>query len=476
MDPETLGYSESGDGDGEVARPVPGLLLIFGDRRPAAVCIPLVDGAVELGREHPAFAEHPDPRISRRHVRVRLERDQWTLTDLGSRNGALVDGELVAPGATARFSRLLRVGDSLLLALRDLGPMRRFGVRVADGRVEGPRSQATLQWVRQVAQFGSTLHITGESGAGKEELARAFHAGGPTPRGPLQTVNCAAIPEGLAERLLFGARRGAYSGADADADGYVQAAHGGVLFLDEVAELSLAVQAKLLRTLETGEVLQLGASRPRKVELRFCSATHSDLRAQVTAGRFREDLFYRITAPTITAPPLRDRLEEIPWLVHAEVERTSPGRAMHVSFVAACLLRPWPGNVRELLREARSAAQLAAVGESPRIEARHLGANAGAALSREPAPTLAPTRVQTPDPTPAVPMKPPPEPGKPPPSVAQPPSRARLVAVLRRCEGNISAAARELEVHRTQFKRWLDRHGIDTASFVPPAIKSERAD
>jgi transcriptional regulator with GAF, ATPase, and Fis domain len=491
---ETLGHSDIDDLERRNADPIPGLLLVFGAGRPATVCVPLVDGAVELGRDHVAFRAHPDPRMSRRHVQVRLEQGRWTVTDLGSRNGAMVDGGPVAPGTTIQFSRLLRIGDSLLIPVSDLGPLQSFGVRVADGRVEGPGSQRTALQVVRLAQFGSTLHITGESGVGKEGLARAFHAAGPNPKGPLQTVNCAAIPEGVAERLLFGTRRGAYSGADADAEGYVQAAHGGTLFLDEVAELSLPVQAKLLRTLETGEVLPLGASRPRKVDLRFCSATHHDLRRQVVEGKFREDLFYRITAPSIMASPLRDRPEEIPWLLLMEVERTTPGRALHVSLVETCLLRRWPGNVRELLREARCAAQLAHADEAPRVKARHLGATAGIALddtsepsssaatpesSRQNVPATTPSRSS--EPAPADPVETPASPPRPPARArvanlakrsaapAIPPTRARLLGALRQAEGNISAAARLLGVHRTQLKRWLDRQGIDASSFASDA-------
>jgi transcriptional regulator with PAS, ATPase and Fis domain len=123
-------------------------------------------------------------------------------------------------------------------------------------------------------------------------------------------VNCAAIPHGLAERLLFGTRRSAYSGATADSEGYVQAAHGGTLFLDEVAELDVQVQAKLLRALEAREVVPLGATRPRSEDVRICAATR-DLRGEVAKGRFREDLYFRIGRPEVRLPPLRERLEEM---------------------------------------------------------------------------------------------------------------------------------------------------------------------
>src|SRR5262249_25883004 len=159
------------------------------------------------------------------------------------------------------------------------------------------------------------------------------------------------ISETIAERLLFGAKRGAFSGADADADGYLQAADGGTLFLDEIAELGLAVQAKLLRVLENKEVLPVGATRARPIALRLCSATHKGLRAQVEAGRLREDLFFRIATPQVSVPPLRQRLEEIPWLLQVAAQSVAPNLKLSASLVETCLLRSWPGNVRELLAE-----------------------------------------------------------------------------------------------------------------------------
>src|SRR5262249_15941137 len=147
----------------------------------------------------------------------------------------------------------------------------------------------------------------------------------------------------------FGARRGAYSGATEDADGYIVAAEGGVLFLDEVAELDLDVQAKVLRVVETHEVLPLGGSKPRHVEVRMCFATHRDLSAAVAEGRFRADLYYRIGEPQVQMPSLRERREEIPWLAMRAHEAAGGGPPLGAKLIEACLLRPWPGNVRELV-------------------------------------------------------------------------------------------------------------------------------
>lgn len=457
------------DGAGPATR-VPGMVLIFTGGQARAVAIELTGGELVLGRDHLAFAPHPDLRMSRRHALVRFHGQRFWATDLGSRNGTAADGEALTPEVPHELSRVLRVGDSLLVPTTDVDPLRRLGVRIVGERVEGPATQEALQAAARAAQSGSTLHVTGESGAGKEALARAFHAAGPKASGHLEAVNCATIPEGVAERLLFGTKKGAYSGADTDAEGYVQAAHGGSLFLDEVAELSLAVQAKLLRVLETGEVLPLGATRTRRVDLRFCSATHRDLRTQVAAGKLREDLYFRIATPRVVAPPLRDRPEEFSWLLQQAIAAAFPGLAVHVSLVEACLLRPWPGNVRELLAEARSAGQAAVVSAAQRVEAHHLNSRAGSAFSL-PAPPVDPATGSGtsgpslgPNPTPPNPTPPNPTP----PNSTLPPTRARLVGLLRRNGGNISAAARELGVHRTQLRRWMDRHNITAQTSDPP--------
>ncbi len=259
-------------------------------------------------------------------------------------------------------------------------------------------------------------------------------------------INCSAIPDGMAERLLFGTKRGAFSGADADADGYLQAAHGGTLLLDEVADLSLTTQAKLLRALETREVLPLGSSRPRSIDVRVCVATNKPLRTEVSAGRFREDLYFRIGQPEVRLPPLRQRCEEIPWLILLELKRISSNLAIHASLVEACLLRPWPGNVRELLAAVRTAAHAATLEGDAKLEDKHLATTAGTALS----PNAKPAESQ------AEAMK------------ALSPDEARrsaLVAALRRADGNVTRAARALGVHRNQLCRWLTRLQIDAKSF-----------
>jgi transcriptional regulator of acetoin/glycerol metabolism len=217
----------------------------------------------------------------------------------------------------------------------------------------------------------------------------------------------------------------------------LQAADGGTLFLDEVAELDLAVQAKLLRVLETREVLPLGASKVRRVCLSICSATHGDLADRVAKGTFREDLYYRLGRPEVVLPPLRSRREEIPW----HIARAVHPLGAHVSLVEASLLRSWPGNVRELLLELREAARDAGSEHSAFVEARHLHEDAGVRV-------IAADRMAPPAATIET-------------SRRSPPSRDEIVDALRESRGNVTATARALGTHRTQLRRWIERHDID---------------
>jgi transcriptional regulator with PAS, ATPase and Fis domain len=303
----------------------------------------------------------------------------------------------------------------------------------------------------QTAVAAGTLHITGETGSGKEIAARAFHEKGAGKNRPFVAVNCATIPEGVAERLLFGAKKGAYSGAATDSVGYVQEADGGTLFLDEIGELDLNVQAKLLRVLETREVMPLGASRPQAVDIRICSATHRDLREALGAGRFREDLFYRIGRPQLTLPPLRDRLEDIPFLLDRQIRSVDASLEAHVSLVEACLLRSWPGNVREILAEARDAALLAARDGATVVSASHLASDAGHSYERG-------TNTRDDSGDDSRPS------GEPRPRSVMPPQET-IEAALAKCGGRVATAARELGLHRNQLRRWLEKNDIDPNRF-----------
>jgi len=216
-----------------------------------------------------------------------------------------------------------------------------------------PRFESTLRSISLVAGTEATVLITGETGTGKELAARAIHEGSPRRCGPMVTVNCATIPEELAESTLFGHRRGAFTGALQDQQGLVDQAHGGTLFLDELGELPLSMQAKLLRLLENGETRAVGETGTRRVDLRVVAATHRDLEAMAVEGRFRADLYYRLSGVPIELLPLRDRQGDAEWLFRYFLEENARKQGVvepRLTARALGILRRyrWPGNVREL--------------------------------------------------------------------------------------------------------------------------------
>jgi transcriptional regulator with PAS, ATPase and Fis domain len=418
----------------EASRPVPGLVVvpvhpISADARAAPLrAVSLAREGVVLGRGDEADIKLDDDRLSRAHVRVAFDKGSFVVEDLGSKNGTFVDGERLEGARSGAALRLARLGSHVALFVGDAAPFARAAVAVSEDVVVGPTLARVLAAIDAIAAGGNTLHVTGETGAGKELAARRFHQESGRPGAPFVALNCATVPAALAERLLFGARKGAFSGADANVEGTLHAADGGTLFLDEVVELDAALQAKLLRVLETGEVVRLGATQGERVSIRVCTATHADLRAEVAAGRFREDLYYRLARPTVRVPPLRERPEEVPYLVATSLARLNPRLLAHASLVEACLLRPWPGNVRELLIEVRSAAQLAIAEGTTLVRDKHLAADAGRPFADGPEPARRPSDW---------------------------PDDAAIEAALAAEGGNESAAARRLRVHRTQLRRWL---------------------
>jgi DNA-binding NtrC family response regulator len=218
---------------------------------------------------------------------------------------------------------------------------------------ESPAIVALRAYLPKLARSSATVLITGATGSGKERVAEAIHLLGPRAARPFVAVNCAALPEGLIESELFGHERGAFTGAIGSATGYMTRADGGTLFLDEIGEMALGAQAKLLRALETRTVQPLGASRAIAIDLRVIAATNRPLDALVSAGAFRQDLFYRLNVAQLRLPDLKDRREDIPLLLGHAIECLNARDRRHVGTpdpeLMQCLVAyDWPGNVREL--------------------------------------------------------------------------------------------------------------------------------
>lgn len=218
------------------------------------------------------------------------------------------------------------------------------------------RSRAIVrikETIQMLAGCDVTVLICGETGTGKEVAARAIHRGSRRRGGPMVCINCSAIPDSLAENELFGSEKGAFTGALHRQNGQIQQAHGGTLLLDEIGDMSLAVQAKILRVIERKEVQRLGGGKPEPVDVRIVAATHRDLETLIAERRFRADLFFRLNVLPITMPPLRERKEDIPLLVDAFIREFNAAHRRDLEGVTAAGMRilvdyNWPGNIREL--------------------------------------------------------------------------------------------------------------------------------
>ncbi len=297
--------------------------------------------------------------------------------------------------------------------------------------------QKVKQLIGRAAAAPGAVLITGETGTGKELAARAIHAGSARAAGPFVALNCAAITESLLENELFGHARGAFTGAAATRAGLIEHAAGGTLFLDEIGTMGRPLQAKLLRTLESGEVRRLGENNSRTVDVRFVAATNVELAGAMQSGEFREDLYYRINVHRVHMPTLRERSADIPLLIEhflGRYGRTPSVASCSPAAMAILTAHPYPGNVRELEHVIQRAV---AVARSSELEPDDL-----------------PDELRAARPTPAAGDG----------TVAAARERAEremIVATLGRNKGEITAAARELQVSRTTMWRLMKKHGID---------------
>ena len=325
---------------------------------------------------------------------------------------------------------LRRENENLRAQLRE-----RYG---REGVIAQSRSmQTVLALVERVAPTDATVLIQGESGTGKEVIAKAVHHASTRAARAFVAVNCGAVPEALLESELFGYMRGAFTGAGANKPGLFEEADGGTLFLDEIAEMPAALQVKLLRTLQSGEVRRLGATQPMTIDVRVIAATNGDLATLISQGSFREDLFYRLNVIQVLLPPLRERREDIPALAEHFLARSGGklGRELRLSPPALeRLLRyPWPGNVRELENAMERAAILA---RTDAIAPDDLPPHVAVGLQLGPSPAL-PRQVSLAD-----------------------AERAHILQTLERFGRNHSGAAEALGIGRTTLWRKLKEYGI----------------
>jgi len=310
-----------------------------------------------------------DRMVSRRHAALDVRDELLRIVDLGSRNGTRVNGVLVSDAGLAG-GELIRVGETEIAVSRARAsePGRvptamRFG-RVVGASLELRRLHPLCE---RLAHSDIPVVIEGETGTGKEALAESFHELGPRAKGPWVVFDCTAVPPNLLESELFGHERGAFTGAVSNRKGVFEQAHHGTLFIDEIGDLDVALQAKLLRAIERSEVRPLGGDRVVRVDVRIIAATRRDLDREVQAGRFRDDLFHRLAVARVELPPLRDRRGDVAILArHFAEELGGDANAIPAEVVARWEDYAWPGNIREIRN---AVARYLALGELGRLDA-----------------------------------------------------------------------------------------------------------
>lgn len=419
-------------------------------RQPLVVLVRLFQGGVERASVRLAGGELivgaapdcqlvvSDEAVSRRHLRLTLAPEGVHVEDLGSRNGTFYLGQRVGKLTLSLGSRL-ELGKSELHFVADEADFQgtQGQSRSSYGRLHGraPSMQRLFTLLERLEGSLATVLIEGESGTGKELVARAIHEHSAVSAGPFIAINCGALDRALVKSELFGHKKGAFTGAIADAVGAFEAADGGTLFLDEIGELELDVQPVLLRALESGEFSRVGETRARKSHVRVLAATHQKLKDDVADGRFREDLYYRLKVVSLFIPPLRARSEDIPLLARRLAEQAGYP-SLPDDLVQRLASRSFPGNVRELRHTIDA---WAAIGELPEGDAP-----VRSFIDEALAPLVDATR-------PYAEQKE---------LVVDALTRAYLKKLIESTGGNRSEAARIADLQRGYLRRLLEKYGL----------------
>lgn len=409
---------------------------------------PLSKGEIVIGRGVSLFPMGPldDPKMSREHARISPTADGAMITDLESSNGTFVNGERVSR-ARVRRGDVIRVGDSFMI----LTTITVLENTIRDSQMVGNSDslERVKREIAMAAEGDTTVLFLGESGCGKDLAAQELHRLSKR-RGEFVAINCGAVPENLLESELFGYKKGAFSGANSAKIGLFQAANGGSLFLDEIGEMSSAMQAKLLRALQNKEVRPLGSTTPERIDTRVVCATNRDLIDAVNRKLFRGDLYSRISQLVIEIPPLRARREDIPVLM-AHFRPRSEHREFSGDLVEAFLLHPWPFNVRELdgvlslaVMESRGDEKITVGSRVEKQLQDHAKIQLGEAAA------LDETVDELPD------------------DGRYQISKDELIALLQQHQGNVKQVAIQLGKHRYQIYRWLKAYDIDPLRYRDP--------
>ena len=398
-----------------------------------------------------------DRAISRRHAEIRMTPTGLLLRDLGSTNGTFINDVRITE-AYIPADADCRLGYSRLL-IRQHTEERKVAVPRQDhlGELVGSseRMRELYGLIRAVASTPTTVHLHGESGAGKELVARTLHAFSGRP-GPLVVFDASVADPEMVRNDLFGHIKGAFTGATGSREGAFRQAHTGTLFIDEIGELPLDLQPRLLRVLETREVLPIGSDKPTRVDVRVITATHRDLEAMVRTGAFRADLFYRLSVVPIEVPALREIREDIPLITRHLCERLQLSCRLSAAALEALQGYSWPGNVRELRNVLERAAVLCGEREIRPEDLRLPKAAAVVAISL---PAMAAPAIQRVEPL-SEPLSKPEKPATDARAHLKEVERRMIVEAMERNQGNKAAVARELGIPLSTLKRRLKEYQI----------------
>ncbi len=397
-----------------------------------------------------------DPMVSRFHCQLSRGGGGWRLLDSGSLNGTRVAGLRVRDVDLALPECRIEVGESIV-RVRELKAMATAEVPATPsfGAIYGASvvMRRLFDTLKRVAKSDANVLIEGESGTGKELIATEIVRRSARASKPLVIVDCGAISPTLIESELFGHVRGAFTGADRNRVGAFEAAEGGTVFLDEVGELPLEMQPKLLRALASREIRRMGENQSRRIDVRVVAATNRRLEREVNQGRFREDLYYRLSVVTVRVPPLRERMEDIPLLVNSflhALDATDKAHLFTAEVFSEMARYDWPGNVRELRNHVERRVVLES--EVPSFRAEEGEGDAEDAAGAE---TAAPLEVAGVDIE--VPFKTAKD------TMIDQFERAYLTALLAWADGNVSRAARKAQLDRMYLHRLLQRHSLRRA-------------